>query len=85
MGPGKQGWIGNEALGLGPAAVKAEMVNLSHAAPALTRSQMPQSPTPGMKGRRIQIGVLVSFVVEKSVQGSESANRVVETSAQGTL
>ena len=79
MRPGKHGRIGNEAPRLGPAAIETEVVNLQHSLTPLTRSEMLLGLTPGLKGRCIQIGVMGSLVVEESVQGFESAHRVVET------
>ena len=80
----KQGWIGNEAVGLGPAAIEAEVVHLLHSHPAHTGSDMLLGLTPGLEGSRIQDWVLGN-VLEKSVQRFKSTGLGVEALTQGPL
>jgi len=75
----KQGAIRNEALGLGPAAIEAEVVNLEHSVTSLTGSEMLLGPAPSLECSRIQVGVLGGLVAEKSVQRFEGASGVAET------
>ena len=82
---GKQGGIRNEAAGLGPAPIEAEVVHLLHSDAPHTGSNMLLGLTPGLEGSRIQDGVLGSVALEKSVQRFESASLGVEALAQGTL
>ena len=80
----KQGGIGNEAVGLGPAAIEAEVVHLPHSDTPHTGSDMLLGLTPGLEGSRIQDGVLGN-VLEKSVQRFKSTGLGVEALAQGPL
>jgi hypothetical protein len=81
----KRGEIGNEAVGLGPAAIEAEVVHLLHSDAPHTGSNMLLGLTPGLEGSRIQDEVLGSVVLEKSIQRFESASLGVEALAQGAL
>jgi len=74
----KQGGIGNEAVGLGPTAIEAEVVHLLHSDAALTGSDMLLGLTPGLEGSRIQDGVLGNVALEKSVQRLKSTGLGVE-------
>jgi hypothetical protein len=64
----KQGRIRNEAAGLSPAAIEAEVVNLPHSATSNTGSEMLLGLAPGLKCRGIQSGVLGSLVLEESIE-----------------
>jgi hypothetical protein len=73
---GKQDGIRNEALGLGPEAIEAEVVNLPHSATANTGSEMLLGLAPGLKCRGIQIRVLDSLVLKESIEQLQGASRV---------
>jgi hypothetical protein len=81
----KQGGIRNEALGLSPAAIEAEVVHLPHSATSNTGREMLLGLTPGLKCRGIQVGVLGSLVLEETIEQLQSAGRFVKTPTQGPL
>jgi len=81
----KQGGIRNEAPGLGPAAIEAEVVHLPHSATSDAGREMLLGLTPGLKRCGIQVGVLGSLVLEETIEQLQSADRFVETSTQGPL
>jgi|HubBroStandDraft_3_1064219.scaffolds.fasta_scaffold70778_2 hypothetical protein len=81
----KQDGIRNEALGLGPEAIEAEVVNLPHSATANTGSEMLLGLAPGLKRRGIQVRVPDSLVLKESIEQLQGPSRVVETATQGPL
>jgi hypothetical protein len=81
----KQGGIGNKALGLGPSAIEAELVNLCHSETSHTGSNILMGLAPGLKRSSIEVWISGSLVPEESVQQLEGAGRVVEKSAEGPL
>ena len=81
----KQGGVGNKALGLGPAAIEAELVNLCHSETSHTRSNILMGLAPGLKRSSIEVWIHGGLFPEESVQQFESASRVVEMSAEGPL
>ncbi|PYU42169.1 MAG: hypothetical protein DMG53_20325 [Acidobacteria bacterium] len=48
---GKPGWVGNEAVGIGPTAIEAEVINLEHSLTSTAGSEMSLSLTPSLKRR----------------------------------
>jgi len=79
----KQGGIRNEAPGLGPAAIEAEVVNLPHSATSDAGREMLLGLTPSLKCCGIQVGVLGRLVLEETIKQLQSAGRFVETTTQG--
>jgi hypothetical protein len=76
---GKQAGIGNEAPGLGPAAIEAEAIDLPHSLTSHARCEMPLGLAPGLKCSSIQVGVVGDVAVEESVQRFEGASWIAET------
>ena len=79
----KQGGIRNEAPGLGPAAIEAEVVNLSHSATSDAGREMLLALAPSLKCCGIQVGVLGRLVLEETIERLQSAGRFVETTTKG--
>ena len=75
----KRGRIGSKAPGLGPTAIEAEVVNLTHSVTSLTRSEMQEVLGPSLKRSSIQVGVLGGLLTEESVQRFKGASRLAET------